>query len=67
MPVYEYECTGCGERFELRRNMADKDDEIRCPKCRADGPRRLFSAFGMVSSGYDTVSSSEACATGRFT
>jgi putative FmdB family regulatory protein len=55
MPIYEYECTTCGERFELRRGMTDSDSEIRCSKCGAECPRRIFSVFGMGSS-------SESCA-----
>ena len=55
MPIYEYECTKCGERFELRRSIADSDSEIRCPNCGAEYPRRVLSVFAMSSSG-------EACA-----
>jgi len=50
MPVYEYECTKCGERFELRRGMNDKDDEIGCPRCGAKSPQRVFSVFARGSS-----------------
>jgi putative FmdB family regulatory protein len=45
MPVYEYECTGCGHRFDLRRRVDDKDDEVRCPECNTGHPRRIFSLF----------------------
>jgi len=50
MPIYEYECTKCDERFELRRSIADSDSEIRCPKCGAEKPRRVLSVFAMSSS-----------------
>ena len=49
MPIYEYECEKCGEIFELRRNMADIDREIKCPKCGAKKPQRVFSVFTMGS------------------
>ncbi len=55
MPIYEYECLKCGERFELRRSMTESDREIRCPKCGAVKPRRVFSVFA-------TGSQSGACA-----
>ncbi|MFC1935452.1 zinc ribbon domain-containing protein [Chloroflexota bacterium] len=55
MPVYEYECASCGERLELRRGMSDSDSEIKCPRCGAEQPRRIFSLFA-------TSSSSGACA-----
>lgn len=53
MPIYEYECESCGEKFELRRGIADSDAEIKCPRCGAEHPRRVFSAFatGGSSSG----------------
>jgi putative FmdB family regulatory protein len=50
MPIYEYECPACGARFELRRGMNDSDDDICCPKCKAEKPRRVFSTFSMGSS-----------------
>ena len=58
MPVYEYECAKCGEKFELRRDIGESEGELKCPRCGADHPRRVFSSFG-------TASSSEACAPSR--
>jgi putative FmdB family regulatory protein len=55
MPIYEYECTNCGERFELRRSIADSDKEVKCPKCDKKSPKRVVSLFG-------TKSSSTSCA-----
>ena len=45
MPVYEYECKGCGYNFELRRSIDDSDSDIRCPKCDTEHPKRIFSLF----------------------
>jgi len=50
MPIYEYECEKCGERFELRRSVSDSDSEIRCPKCETENPQRVFSMFTAGSS-----------------
>ena len=47
MPIYEYECLKCGQRFELRRQMTDSDSNIMCPKCGTKKPRRVISAFMM--------------------
>ncbi|MBN1692059.1 MAG: zinc ribbon domain-containing protein [Dehalococcoidales bacterium] len=49
MPIYEYECTACGEKFEMRRSMSDSDSEIKCPSCKTANPRRVFSTFGVTS------------------
>jgi putative FmdB family regulatory protein len=45
MPIYEYECLKCKERFELRRHIADNDSNIRCPRCGTENPQRVISAF----------------------
>ena len=42
MPLYEYECTACGNRFEKIRKFSDPPLEA-CPKC--DGAvRKLLSS-----------------------
>jgi putative FmdB family regulatory protein len=51
MPIYEYECTKCGERFELRRSLAESDRGLKCPRCGVENPRRVLSTFGMASKG----------------
>ena len=51
MPVYEYKCTKCGKKFELFRNMADRDKETRCPECRSNAVKRIFSLFGTTFPG----------------
>jgi putative FmdB family regulatory protein len=58
MPIYEYECPNCGEKFEAHRKIADSDSEIKCPRCGKKQPRRIFSTFGMASSGKSCVRSS---------
>jgi len=47
MPTYEYECTGCGHRFEIFQSITAKP-ERKCPKCRAGKLRRLIGAGGAV-------------------
>jgi putative FmdB family regulatory protein len=42
MPVYEYECTGCGHRFEEWQKISDKPVRV-CPKCNARKVERLIS------------------------
>lgn len=49
MPVYEYECPACGDKFELRQGMNDSDSDKKCPRCGAPGPRRVLSTFSLGS------------------
>jgi putative FmdB family regulatory protein len=59
MPIYEYECRKCGERFEVLQRMNEDNSKVRCPRCNTDKPRRVLSIF---SSG--SVESSDSCSTG---
>ena len=49
MPLYEYECTACGVRFERRQHMAD-DPVKTCPECGGE-VRRLVQPVGIVFKG----------------
>ena len=51
MPLYEYQCTKCGEKFEAYRPLLAKDDNVKCPKCGAAKPKRLISSFSSRNSG----------------
>jgi putative FmdB family regulatory protein len=43
MPLYEYQCEDCGERFERIRKFSDPPLDERCPKC--GGPiKKLLSS-----------------------
>lgn len=41
MPVYEFECEGCGERFE--ELTASDARSVACPHCGSERTRRLLS------------------------
>jgi putative FmdB family regulatory protein len=42
MPLYEYECTKCGERVEIIQKLSDPPYS-HCPKCGSD-MKKLFSS-----------------------
>jgi len=50
MPMYEYECRRCRERFEVLQKIGEGNEGIHCPKCDADKPEKMFSAFCSGSS-----------------
>ena len=64
MPVYEYVCEACGDRFEkLVFFTNSKPRDLRCPVCESDQVRRLISApvvHGSKKGGSDTDSSRES-------
>lgn len=54
MPVYEYECTSCGQSFERLQNVGARAPRT-CPHCNKAGTvRRLVSApaFHLKGSGW---------------
>ena len=46
MPIYEYECRGCHEEFEL---LVLKDTVPACPACQSQDLERLLSGFAVNS------------------
>jgi putative FmdB family regulatory protein len=53
MPIYEYECGGCGERREFIQKFSDPQKR-KCPACGALKLKRLVSAaaFHLKGSGW---------------
>ena len=43
MPLYEYECDACGERFERIQKFSDPHVEV-CPNCGKKTVRKLVSS-----------------------
>ena len=43
MPIFVYQCTKCGEKFERQMKAADYTSLVRCPKCGNSHPRRVYT------------------------
>jgi len=56
MPIYEFQCTRCENKFDELVRVSVDLHAIVCPKCGTNSPRKLMSAFGFTSGG-KTVSS----------
>jgi putative FmdB family regulatory protein len=48
MPLYEFECRGCGDRFEL---LVRGEGSPACPSCKSIDLERLLSMFAVSSEG----------------
>ncbi len=57
MPLYEYRCRGCGERFEVLQQLGASGDDVLCPRCGGERPERLLSTFAAGSGGREGASS----------
>ena len=59
MPLYEYECESCGERFEMLVSARNKDDAPECPVCGSEKTARVPSTFALGTA----TTKTEACTT----
>ena len=52
MPMYDYRCSECGERYEQLRRMAEADSGLVCPRCGSERVERQISscAIGVAGS-----------------
>jgi len=62
MPIYEYKCSECGEKFEKLVSL-HSTQEIECPKCGSTKVRKLISLFGSRRSdrGFASASVGSSC------
>ena len=49
MPIYEYECNGCGKKFELVLMSIKQKAQPECPKCKSTDARKLVSRVRYMS------------------
>jgi len=64
MPLYEYYCKSCNQRFELLRPVSRMDDPAACPQGHGGADRVLstFAAFTQGSSGVsEALAGSSGC------
>jgi putative FmdB family regulatory protein len=53
MPIYEFECSACGDSFERLQKLSDADPSV-CPVCGAEKIKRRLTApaFRLAGSGW---------------
>jgi len=64
MPIYEYSCEHCGERFQEMITLSKAAQGTECPKCGSKSVRKLMSTFASVSSKSDDGTSECPTCTG---
>ncbi|HHW29656.1 MAG TPA: zinc ribbon domain-containing protein [Syntrophomonadaceae bacterium] len=47
MPIYEYLCQNCNEKFTVVVSWW-KRKQVKCPKCGSSDIKQLFSNFGTI-------------------
>ncbi len=58
MPIFEYHCRECHNKFE--KLVLGSDKEIACDNCRSRNLEKLFSTFGVQSGEPNSLSESMA-------
>ncbi|MGA9335270.1 MAG: zinc ribbon domain-containing protein, partial [Rudaea sp.] len=53
MPIYEFECTTCGNRFDRLQKLSDPDPDV-CPECGKHTINRRLTApaFRLAGAGW---------------
>jgi putative FmdB family regulatory protein len=66
MPLYEYLCPACHERFELLQRVGESGEAVACPACGANGVARQLSTFAAaVGGGGAKTTATESFGCGR--
>ncbi|MBI5739704.1 MAG: zinc ribbon domain-containing protein [Nitrospirae bacterium] len=58
MPIYEYVCLKCGNKFSLLQSMSHAESDTECPKCSSREVKKTISSFSCASGCGDSSSTS---------
>jgi putative FmdB family regulatory protein len=50
VPIYEYRCSQCGERFEQLVRKPAEAGTVQCPECHSSTVKKLPSVFALGES-----------------
>jgi len=64
MPIYEYRCAECGEKFELLVRSAARQTAPTCPRCGSQKVQKAISLFGVGGTGEGSRTSAASCGPG---
>jgi len=64
LPIYEYCCEECGEKFEVFVRSATQKTTLTCPSCGSEQVRKAISLFGVVGTGGSSRTSAASCGPG---
>ena len=70
MPIYEYQCSDCGDEFEKMIRLSEADQKQTCPTCRSQNTKKKISFFSSLGSllGGSSFSAGSSCgSSGGFT
>ena len=68
MPLFEYKCSDCNNRFEILHKSVNNIEGVECPECHSIDVKKLlstFSAAGLSASGSNYSLADDNCETGN--
>ena len=57
MPIFEYRCSECNNKFEVLHKSSAAEEEVICPNCKSDKNKKLMSSFSASFNGGSDFSS----------
>jgi len=53
MPIYEYFCQGCEDKFEIKASLSEKEKglKVKCPTCGSNKTIQALGSFFTFSKG----------------
>jgi putative FmdB family regulatory protein len=66
MPVYDYKCESCGNRFDELVSFSKSDSEIICPNCKKKNSKRMLSAPSISTNEHSAAPANSCGAPGGF-
>lgn len=67
MPLYEYRCRACSERFEVLQRVGEGSEKVLCPECggrEVDKQLSTFAAGASASTSSSSYSAPAGCGGG---
>jgi putative FmdB family regulatory protein len=66
MPIYEYQCSGCGKSYDVFHKVREVEEDVVCPGCGSTKHVRLISApaFSVKGSGSSVSDPVPSCTDG---
>ncbi len=56
MPIYEYICRSCNERFSLLQKVSSGEEDAGCPSCGSSEVKKVMSSFSCSAGGSSACS-----------
>jgi putative FmdB family regulatory protein len=61
MPIYDYECSECGKRYDVFHKVREIAEDVLCPTCGSRNHKKLMSAPSISISSRATSAENPDC------